>query len=177
MRTYKGVIAAFALTIAGAAGAQVYGNAPPGYYGGNHYNPNDTVVCQSQDGRFTRCAVPWRDARIVQQLSQSACIRGRSWGIDRGGIWVNDGCRARFAPAAYGWRPPQGWDRRFEVSCGSPQYHYAFCQVDVGHQGRVYVRRQTSSTACVEGRTWGWNRAGIWVDRGCSAVFTIDRRW
>jgi hypothetical protein len=176
MRKYKGVIAAFALTITGAAGAQVYGNAPPGY--GNHYNPHDTVVCESQDGRFHRCGVPWRDARIVQQLSQSACVRGRTWGIDRGSIWVNNGCRARFAAAnGGGWRPPQGWDRRFEVKCGSPQYHYAFCQVDVGRQGRVTVRRQTSSTACIEGRSWGWNRAGIWVDRGCSAVFAIDRRW
>ena len=175
MRTCNGVIAGFALAIV-AAGAQVaraqpYG-APPGY------GHAPTVVCESQDGRYAHCRVPWRDARIVQQLSQTACVRGRTWGVDRGGIWVNNGCRARFAAVGYGgWRPPQGWDRRFEVSCGSPQYHYAFCQVDVGRHGRVYVRRGTSQTACIEGRNWGWNRAGIWVDRGCSAVFTVDRRW
>jgi hypothetical protein len=51
------------------------------------------------------------------------------------------------------------------------------CQVDTGRGSRVYVSRQISKTSCIEGRTWGWNRAGVWVDGGCEAIFTIDRRW
>ncbi len=179
MRTFKGVIAVFALAVAGAAGAQYYGNPPPPGYGGN-YNPRDTVVCESQNGRTMRCNVPWRDARIVQQISDSACVRGQTWGFDRGGIWVTQGCRARFAPAGYGgggWYPPPDWNQRFEVSCGSPQYRYYFCQVDVGRRGHVRLIRQNSNAACIEGSTWGWNRAGIWVDRGCGAQFMVDRRW
>jgi hypothetical protein len=39
------------------------------------------------------------------------------------------------------------------------------------------VARQISNSACVEGRNWGWNRAGVWVSEGCAAEFTIDRRW
>ena len=137
-------------------------------------------MCESQNGRLARCNVPWRDARIVQQLSSSACVRGQTWGFDRGGIWVNQGCRARFAPAARGgggWYPPPDWNQRFVVGCGSSQHHYGFCQVDVGRNGRVYIQRQTSHAACIEGQTWGWNRAGIWVDRGCGAQFMVDRRW
>lgn len=179
MRASTCLIATFALAAAGAASAQTYSSAPPGYH--RDYDRGQTIVCESQDGRYNRCEIPWEGgAQIVQQLSSSACVRGQTWGTRRHSVWVNQGCRARFAPAGYGpggWAPPPGWDHRFEVSCGSPQYHYAFCQVDVGRQGRVYMRRQTSSAACVEGSTWGWNRAGIWVDRGCSANFVVDRRW
>ncbi len=176
MRMYKGVIAGFALAAGAAAGAHVASAQP---YGPPGYDRGQTVVCESQNGRYARCNVPWRDARIVQQISGSACVRGQTWGFDRGGIWVTQGCRARFAPAGWGggWYPPPGWDHRFEVSCGSPQYRYYFCQVDVGRRGYVRLIRQNSNAACIEGRTWGWNRAGIWVDRGCGAQFMVNRRW
>ncbi|SRR5579883_11563 len=176
MRTAtKGLIAAFALTIAGAAGAQYY-NPPPG----PGYDRGQTVVCESQNGRTVRCNVPWRDARIVQQISNSACVRGQTWGFDRGGIWVAQGCRARFAPAGFGgggWYPPPNWNRQIVLDCGSGQYRYGFCQVDVGRHGRVYLRQQLSRAACIEGQTWGWNRAGVWTDRGCTGRFVVDRRW
>ncbi|MGN6728499.1 MAG: DUF3011 domain-containing protein [Rhodanobacteraceae bacterium] len=147
-----------------------------------HYR-GETVVCESQDGHYNRCRLPWEGgAQIVEQLSSSACVRGQTWGTRGRSVWVDQGCRARFAAVAYGpgpggWAPPPGWDRRFEVSCGSQDYHYNFCQVDVGRRGRVYLRRQISGSACVEGSTWGWNRAGVWVDRGCEGRFGVDRRW
>ena len=80
-------------------------------------------------------------------------------------------------PPPGAWVPPPNWNRRFEIGCGSSQHRYGFCKVDVGRHGRVYIRRQTSKSACVEGQTWGWNRAGIWVDRGCGGRFVVDRRW
>lgn len=187
MRAITGFFAAFALAAAACAGAQtVYSNAPPpGYYQGGPYPPSydrgQTIVCESHDGRYNQCGLPWRGgAQIVQQISSSACVRGDTWGVRGGSVWVDRGCRARFAPGGYGpggWYPPPGWDHQFMMSCGSPQYRYAFCQVDVGRRGRVYLQRQTSDSACVEGSTWGWNRAGIWVDRGCGGQFMIDRRW
>ena len=33
---------------------------------------------------------------LVQQLSGSACVEGRSWGYRNGTLWVSNGCRARF---------------------------------------------------------------------------------
>ena len=148
----------------------------PGYPGSNQ-----TVSCGSPQHRPARCPVPghWRGARIVQQTSKAACVRGRTWGFERGGIWVDKGCGGVFAPGHYdgGWQPGPGWNQSFVVSCGSPQYRYYFCQVDVGARGRVMLQRQNSSSACIEGRTWGWNRAGIWVDKGCGAQFMVVRRW
>ncbi len=152
------------------------------------YGGGDAVECVSRNFAYTRCDVPWRDARLVRQLSDTSCIRGRNWGIDRRGLWVDRGCGGRFVAAGRGpddgpgyggggWRPEPGWDSRFSVRCGSDNYRYRFCSVDMGGAGRAYVGRQISGSPCIEGRTWGWNRAGIWVDQGCEAEFTIDRRW
>ena len=148
-------------------------------YGGG----GDAIDCESRHMSYTRCEVPWRDARLVRQLSDTTCVRGRNWGIDRRGLWVDRGCGGRFVSAGRhhgdggGWRPEPGWDSRFNVRCGSDNYRYRFCSVDLGGAGRAYVGQQISGSPCIEGRTWGWNRAGIWVDQGCEAEFTIDRRW
>ena len=75
------------------------------------------------------------------------------------------------------WQPGPGWDRDIEFSCASDGYNYRMCQVDTGRGGNVYLLRQTSNSACIEGRTWGWNRAGVWVDQGCAGVFRVSRRW
>jgi len=75
------------------------------------------------------------------------------------------------------WRPGPDWDRTIEVHCASEGYHYNMCQIDTGRGSDVRIARQISDTRCVRGRTWGWNRAGIWVDRGCEAVFRVHRRW
>lgn len=175
MRTLS-VIAAIVLSgIAGYAGAQIYGQPPPQY--GPGYG-QQTVSCGSPQHRLLRCPVPrdWRGVQMVRQTSRASCVEGRTWGFDRGVVWVDQGCGGVFA-AAYGWQPGPGWNRDFVVSCGSPQYKYYFCQVDVGGRGRVILQRQTSDSRCVEGQTWGWNRAGIWVDRGCGGQFLVTRRW
>jgi hypothetical protein len=36
--------------------------------------------------------------------------------------------------------------------------------------------RQRSGSPCIEGRTWGRDRSGVWVDRGCRADFEVVRR-
>lgn len=147
----------------------------------------DAIDCESRNYGYNRCDVPWRDARLVRQLSDTTCVRGRNWGIDRRGIWVDRGCAGRFVPAGGGhhggpgygggWRPGPDWDSRFSVRCASRDYDYTFCAVDVGRGGRAFLENQISNSACIEGRTWGWNRAGIWVNNGCEGIFTIDRRW
>jgi hypothetical protein len=76
-----------------------------------------------------------------------------------------------------GWHPGADWDQDIRVRCASQDYHYNMCQVDVGRGGRVYIERQISGTRCDEGRNWGSNRAGVWVDGGCEAIFVVERRW
>lgn len=150
----------------------------------HHDNRSRSVLCQSQSGNYTRCDKPWRgDAQLVQQLSDTRCVRGRTWGVRHDELWVNNGCRGRFAAVGYnggghrGFQPGPDWNRQIRVNCSSSGYNYQMCRVDVGREGRVQLRRQTSNTACVEGRTWGWNRAGVWVNQGCAGEFVIDRRW
>jgi len=156
----------FCMVPSSAARAQPYGG--------------EEIECVSHNFAYTRCDMPWRDARIVRQLSDTACVRGETWGVDQRGLWVDRGCSARFVAAGHnhgGWYPPPGWDTRFTVVCESQEYRERFCAVDLGGAGRAWVHRKISGSECIEGSTWGWNRAGIWVDRGCAAEFMIDRRW
>ena len=39
--------------------------------------------------------------------------------------------------------------------------------------GRVVIERQHSRAACIEGRSWGYGRNGIWVSDGCRADFRV----
>jgi hypothetical protein len=159
----------------------------------------DVVRCGSTDGRFARCGVPWRDAEIIRQESNSPCTRGDTWGMDRYGLWVDRGCRGQFVEMGRGggwrggdrwrddddgrwqggggWRPGPDWDREIRLQCESNDRRYQFCMVDVGNRGRARLVRQLSDSGCQEGYSWGWNRAGVWVDRGCRGLFSIDRRW
>lgn len=56
------------------------------------------VVCESVNNRRNHCPADTRyGVDLVRQLSDSSCIRNRTWGEDARGIWVTEGCRAEFA--------------------------------------------------------------------------------
>lgn len=68
---------------------------------GNNYGYGNSrsFLCESNNDRYTRCNVSLRArdrVEIRRQLSRSACVYGRSWGVDRRQVWVDDGCRAEF---------------------------------------------------------------------------------
>lgn len=61
-------------------------------------SPAQTLTCSSNDmGRHFCRANTANGVRMVRQFSGSPCTQGYSWGYDRGGIWVDHGCRADFA--------------------------------------------------------------------------------
>jgi len=60
------------------------------------------------------------------------------------------------------------------VRCESKGYNYQFCQADT--HGYVTLQRQLSKSECRQGRSWDWDRRGIWVDDGCAAEFRIETR-
>lgn len=74
------------------------GNWGGGNGNGNGWGSNAQVVdCDSNDKRQRRCNMTIRqDARLIKQKSGSPCIEGQSWGWDRNGLWVNNGCRGQF---------------------------------------------------------------------------------
>lgn len=74
-----------------------------GNWGGGNGNGNgwgsagQVIDCDSNDRRQRRCNVTIRqDARLIKQKSGTACIEGQSWGWDRNGVWVSNGCRGQF---------------------------------------------------------------------------------
>lgn len=78
-------------------GSYDYGYGNNGYYGnGNSWGREFT--CASKDNRTQWCGnVARREhVEVRRQLSNTPCSFGRTWGVDRGQVWVSQGCRAVF---------------------------------------------------------------------------------
>lgn len=59
------------------------------------------------------------------------------------------------------------------ITCESDDGRYRHCAVR-GARGRVEIERVLSRAECRYGQSWGTDRDGVWVDRGCRARFSID---
>jgi hypothetical protein len=58
------------------------------------------VTCESLDGGHKPCPVDTsHGVGLLRQISGTDCVLNRTWGYDRDGIWVTNGCRAEFAVA------------------------------------------------------------------------------
>jgi hypothetical protein len=148
-----------------------------------------TISCSSDDGRRHYCPADSQGrVRLVQQHSESRCEEGYSWGSDGRGVWVDHGCRADFA--LEGGRDSdrnrdrdrdhdgyqnenRSSDRGQVISCSSDDMHRHYCPADT--RGGVSLIKQNSESSCRQGRSWGFDDRGIWVDRGCRADFQVGR--
>jgi Protein of unknown function (DUF3011) len=133
-----------------------------------------TIRCSSDNGQRNVCRADVRGTvRLTRQISGPPCIRDKTWGVQRDGIWVDRGCRADFAiiysapPAPV--RPGAGQTLR----CSSNSGNLQLCRVNT--RGGVRLVKQISGTPCIQDKTWGVSREGIWVDRGCRADFLIGQ--
>jgi Protein of unknown function (DUF3011) len=128
------------------------------------------IYCASDNMRRNYCAADVRGGvQLIRQRSDSPCIFNRTWGFVNGrGIWVDRGCRADFQITRPNWG---GWDNGYNIYCASDNGGRNVCPTDT--RGGVQLIRQRSGSACDYGRTWGYDRRGIWVDRGCRADFQI----
>src|SRR5262245_64312062 len=59
------------------------------------------------------------------------------------------------------------------IRCESSRNRQNFCRAET--KGRVSLSRELSRNRCVEWRTWGFERRGVWVRDGCSADFRMGR--
>jgi hypothetical protein len=156
------------------------------------------VTCSSDDMHLHTCNIgPNRGVRMVRQRSGSACIQGRTYGVRGEQIWVDRGCRADFEVLAGGRggyhdhdhdrdhdRDRDHYDRdRYDhdhgggariVTCSSDDGHRHTC--DVGAAEGIRMVNQRSGSPCINGRTYGFYRGQIWVDRGCRADFEVRGR-
>jgi hypothetical protein len=162
------LIAAIALGTAAVAPSPAVAAFQPGY------GSSPRITCSSNDGRRNWCDIGGRrDARLVRQISGSACVRDSTWGVDRRGLWVDRGCRAEFVVGGRppGPPPPPPPPPQQVVTCSSNDGRRNWC--DIGGRRDVRLVRQISGSACVRDSTWGVDRRGLWVDRGCRADFRV----
>lgn len=136
--------------------------------GGN----GEEIRCESDRGRYRQCGTGlYGHARLIRQVSGSACVEGRTWGLRNGSIWVSGGCRGVFEirRSGGGW----GGNGDYSVTCASKDGRYTTCAWDRS-RGWPQLLQQLSDSACVEGRTWGYDRGNtLWVDRGCRGRFGV----
>jgi hypothetical protein len=71
-----------------------YGAQPYGY--GGPRQGIARVRCESRDHRRAFCGAAGGNVVLVQQVSDAACIEGRTWGFDGRRIWVDQGCAGEF---------------------------------------------------------------------------------
>jgi len=137
-----------------------------------------TITCASESGKRTNCPADTSNGvQLVRQLSEARCKEGSSWGHDKNGIWVDKGCRGEFVVgvAAHPADAGQGPSAKSQtISCTSDDGKKNYCDVDT--QGaQVKLVRQQGMQPCMDGSTWGYDRRGIWVDRGCRGEFVVQR--
>ncbi len=158
-----------------------YPNQAPNQYPNQAPNQG-TVVCASNNGERVYCGADTRNGVVLtRQISGTECRQGSTWGFDNRGIWVDRGCRAEFTVGGaygngnYGNRPLDDRYRAQTITCASDDGRRNYCQVDL-RGSTVRMTRQINGSQCREGRTWGTDQRGIWVDRGCRAEFVVEPR-
>jgi hypothetical protein len=141
-----------------ASGAQVI---PPAGSG--------SIRCESESRRSRTCRTPWQgSSRLVRQLSDTACVEGRTWQSQRGQVQVSGGCRGEFAASSRPGHPGSG--SGYSMSCSSTRNNPQSCAWN-NRQGRPYLQRQISTAPCRENDSWWYDGNAIWVRNGCRALF------
>jgi hypothetical protein len=75
-----------------------------------------------------------------------------------------------YGQSGYGTsRPTLSSDGTFR--CESNDGRTQRCMIDT--RGGVSLVRQDSDAPCIQGRTWGYDRDGVWVSSGCRARFAL----
>jgi hypothetical protein len=57
------------------------------------------------------------------------------------------------------------------ISCNSKNNKLKTCPIPV--RGHVELVKQRSASACRFNKTWGYDRKGVWVNKGCRADFAV----
>ena len=148
---------------------------------GDDSRNQDSITCESNNGRRNYCgSYDYRQVRLDKQISGSPCVSGQSWGVDGRGLWVDNGCRAIFSVRThphgdgYGHHGDDNGGNQDSIRCESNDGRRNYCgNYDYD---RVRLDRQISDSPCVNGRSWGVDDRGLWVDNGCRAFFTVEAR-
>jgi hypothetical protein len=132
-----------------------------------------TVVCTSENGARKYCPAETRgNVQLVKESGDALCVQGTSWGFDTHGVWVNKGCKAEFVVGVPKHPAPQSKMQR--VTCRSDNGRKNYCDADT-RGAQVQLARQLGPAPCDLGASWGYDKQGIWVDRGCWGEFVVQK--
>lgn len=183
-------------------GARDGGQVDPDERGaGRRGDSRPLVRCESTNQRYRHCrADTERGVQLYRQLSKNACRYQETWGYDRRGVWVDQGCRGDFqlytgrsggdgsqndkdhtAAAIVGGAVALGVVGALlanQDQSGQQPAWIVRCESEGDYQhcradtrNGVRLYRQLSRSGCQHNDTWGYDRRGIWVDGGCRAEF------
>jgi hypothetical protein len=82
---------------------------------------------------------------------------------------------ALLAAVFVGGSVSQATPQEDRIYCASDNGRLNYCSADT--RGGVRLLRQRSDSPCIARRTWGYDRRGIWVDRGCRAEFVTGTNY
>jgi len=145
----------------------------------------EQITCESRGDRTEACGTvqPGSTVRLQQQISNSPCVEGRTWGSDNASIWVSGGCRAVFdvtppyertARSGYGSRHDEG-DRdndgySDEEDRRGNEHHEQYASAGHGHMRA----RNACIDAAASGRSFGPDEVRAddvrWLGEGLFAV-------
>jgi hypothetical protein len=60
-----------------------------------------------------------------------------------------------------------------QITCESTENKYRYCAAKTDNEVRML--RQISSERCEQGKSWGYDKEGVWVDMNCAAEFRVGR--
>jgi len=126
------------------------------------------LIWADQGGGQSFPGTQGRDYNNSQQQRRDQVQQGRDYNTGQPGRDYNTG-----QPAQGGLnrqdRYPAGNTSR--ISCSSDSGQRMYCDADT--RGGVQLVRRLGRAGCQQGTSWGYDRRGIWVDRGCSAEFEV----
>ncbi len=132
-----------------------------------HSTQNDIVICSSRNLQVQVCQADTRGGvDFLRQISRASC--NGNWGYDRQGIWVTNGCRAKFRILPYTYSNTS-YDNQDTIKCSSKNRQRNTCRADTS--GGVRLKKQYSNASCHG--NWGFTRNQIWVNNGCRATFQL----
>ena len=132
-----------------------------------YVSQNDIVICSSRNLRFQSCPADTRGGvDFIRQISRASC--NGNWGYDRQGIWVTNGCRAKFKLIPYNYGN-NNYGYQNTVKCSSKNRQRKVCAADTS--GGVRLMKQRSRASCRG--NWGYTPNHIWVNNGCRATFQL----
>lgn len=143
----------------------------PNYPGNHGYE----VICESNYGQVRTCQADTSGrVEFVQNISSTSC--DNRWGYDSRGIWVKDGCRARFMTypqGSVGNQPPVR--ESFTLKCKSRKNKLKICDTR-GPFRDVEFKREISAGKYPCDGNWGVNQQGeLFVKNNCYAEFKVHR--